>query len=511
MPDVERSEGAESEALLRSILDSSLDGIMALRAIRDVAGGRIVDLEWVLLNRRAATLLGRTSAALVGRRLLQEMPGHAIEGLFEQYVQVIESGEPFAREHYYEHERTRAWFQTVAVRLGDGVAITFADISDRKGLEEQLVQSQKMEVLGRLAGGIAHDFNNLLTAIGVNAELAVDMLGNAEAGRQELDGVLDGVRRAGSLTQQLLTFARQQVVSPRPVRVIDVVQHSTPMLRRLLASTVEFVVREVGHSGTVSVDPIRFEQVLTNLTVNAGDAMPNGGTLTFEVSDTTVRPDDPANIRRVSPGEYVRIEAADTGVGIPAEILPRIFEPFFTTKGAGRGTGLGLATSFGAIRQAGGTMWATSILARGSTFTILLPRVHIEAEPWPPTAPGGAMLRGTESVLVVDDEPSVRTTVARTLRRFGYRVATAANGEEARRRLEETPDLDLVLADIAMPRVSGRDLQATVHERYPHLKVMLMSGFDPGTSSDADTVLRKPFTAGELTAALRSVLDAPRA
>ena len=324
------------EALLRSILESSLDGVMALRAIRN-AEGRIVDFEWILTNNRAADLLGRTPDALIGSTLLKEMPGHATEGLFDHYVSVVETGEPFDVEHYHEHERAHSWFHTAAVRLGDGIALTFADISDRKRLEEQLLQSQKMEIIGRLAGGVAHDFNNLLTAISMNAEMALETLESSALGRPEVEGVLDGVRRATALTQQLLAFARRQTVSPLVVTVNDLVLHSAPMLRRLLGAGIELVMASSGEQWAVFVDPVKFEQVLTNLAVNAHDAMPRGGKFSLDISNVAVKQGDAGAIRHAPPGEYIRIDAEDIGTGMSPDVLPAHFRTVLHDKELGNG------------------------------------------------------------------------------------------------------------------------------------------------------------------------------
>jgi signal transduction histidine kinase len=506
MPNEPRPAMQGTEALLRSLLESSRDGIMALTAVRDSAG-RIADFEWVAMNRRATELLGRDEGTLKGLRLLNVIPGYRADGLYDRYVSVVETGTPIDIEHYYAHGSARAWFRTIAVKSGDGLVVTFADLSEPKRLEEQLRHSQKMEVVGRLAGGIAHDFNNLLTAIGVNAELALEALPPGQPGRVEAEAALDSVRRARTLTHQLLAFARKQTVIPRVLAFDDLIRHAAPMLRRLLGNDIEFVSVPSDEPWSVLGDPGTFEQVLTNLAVNSHDAMPNGGRFTLEVSNVVVRADDGAGIRHVPEGEYVRLEAHDTGVGIAPEILPHVFEPFFTTKSADRGTGLGLATSYGIVRQAGGHIWVTSTQGRGSTFTVLLPRAYAAAQPWPALAPAVRPSKGSEHVLVVDDEPSVRTVVSRTLGRLGYRTAAAGNGDEALRMIEGN-GFDLVLTDIVMPLMGGRELLRLGRERYPQLPMLLMSGYElEATSDDEGPLLKKPFSAAELARAVRDALD----
>ena len=496
----------DREPLLRSILDSSLDGIMALRAVRNDAAA-IEDFEWVLVNARAAEVLGRPADTLLGHRLLVELPVYRLDGLFGRLAHVVESGEPLDVEHFFEHNRDRRWLHSVAVKLGDGLAITFADVSERKRLEEQVLQAQKMEILGRLVGGIAHDFNNLLTAISMNAELALDQLDKDAPGHAEVESVIDGVRRATGVAQQLLAFARRQTVATRVVRVGDVVTHIAPMLRHLLGNSIAMTTKVDADAWTVSLDPIKLEQVLTNLAVNAHDAMTGGGKFMIEVSNATVRTGDAATLRRVSPGEYVRIEVQDTGPGISEDTLGQIFEPFFTTKG-GRGTGLGLATSYGIVRHAGGMMWVTSTPGRGASFTIMLPRATADAEAWPAAQAKPRSSSGSERILIVDDEPAVRMVVARTLGRLGYTTAAAGHGEEALRMLTDEPaTFDLVLSDIVMPQMGGRELRKATQERFPALPVLLMTGFESDAHNRADPVLKKPFSAHELASAVRDALD----
>jgi PAS domain S-box-containing protein len=494
-----------SEALLASILDSTADGIMAFRSVRD-ASGAIADFEWLAINQAAERMVARGANELLGRRLLEEMPGNRTEGLHDKYVRVVETGETLELEHFYDHEQTRSWFRTVAVKLGDGFVVTFADVTARRKLEEQLLQSQKMEVVGRLAGGVAHDFNNLLTAIGVNAELALQALPEGAPGRAEVEAMLDSARRAGDLTQQLLAFARRQPITPRIVRLDDLVTHVTRMLARVVGPTIEMAVVPEPDLWPVAIDPLKFEQVITNLVVNAYDAMPKGGRITFELRNQLVRTGDSASVRRVPDGEYTRLDVADTGTGMTPDVLAHLFEPFFTTKEAGKGTGLGLATSYGLIRQSAGYMWATSITGRGATFSILLPRARGVVEPWPPRKTKDAVPTGSGVVLVVEDEPGVRTVVVRTLSRQGFTVREASNGEEALRALEAMPALPrLVLSDIVMPRMGGRELQRAIATRYPTLPVLLMSGYEAG--GPQHDVLPKPFTSSVLVSAVRRAID----
>jgi CheY-like chemotaxis protein len=279
------------------------------------------------------------------------------------------------------------------------------------------------------------------------------------------------------------------------------------MVRQLLGAHIDLSVAACREPWAASIDPVKFEQVLTNLAVNAHDAMPRGGRFTLDINKVTVRAGDAGAIRHAPPGDYTRLDAEDTGTGMSPDVLQHIFEPFYTTKSPGRGTGLGLATCYGIIRQAEGQMWATSTVGRGSTFTILLPRVHETPGVWPPETALEHARHGSERVLVVDDEPSVLGVVSRTLQRLGYRTASAGQGEEALALLERDTDFDLVLSDVVMPRMDGRALQRAGRARFPRIPVLLMSGYEAEAQRDDGPILKKPFTAAELASAVRDALD----
>jgi CheY-like chemotaxis protein len=279
------------------------------------------------------------------------------------------------------------------------------------------------------------------------------------------------------------------------------------MIRQLLGSHIDLSITVCREPWAVSVDPVKFEQVLTNLAVNAHDAMLRGGRFTLDITNVTVRAGDAGAIRHAPPGDYTRLDAEDTGTGMSPDVLQHIFEPFYTTKSPGRGTGLGLATCYGIIRQAEGLMWATSTVGRGSTFTILLPRVHETPGVWPPQTALEHARHGSERVLVVDDEPAVLGVVSRTLQRLGYRIASAGQGEEALALLERDTDFDLVLSDVVMPRMDGRALRRAGRARFPRVPVLLMTGYDTEAQRDDGPVLKKPFTAAELATAVRNALD----
>ncbi|MFN8646587.1 MAG: MASE1 domain-containing protein [Gemmatimonadales bacterium] len=390
----------------------------------------------------------------------------------------------------------------------DGVVAYYdgavADITSRKALEEQLRQAQKMEAVGKLAGGIAHDFNNLLTAISGYAEAIREAVPPAGEVRADIDEVLKAADRAASLTRQLLAYSRQQVLSPRVLDLTAVVEQLGGMLRRLIGEDIRLVIRHDAGETHVRVDRSQLEQVILNLVVNARDAMPSGGTLT--ISTTAVEVDEALAQSQVDlePGPYVALAVRDTGVGMASEVQHRAFDPFFTTKEQGKGTGLGLSTVYGIVKQSGGAVWLESAPGAGTTVSIYLPRVAPAPEvadaatPEPAAAP-----RGT--VLVVEDERMVRDLVRRTLARAGYHVLEAVDGEAALAlaRAEDGP-IDLLLTDVVMPRMGGRQLATRLQEERPGLRVLFMSGYasDAGDLHDlvlgAGDFLQKPFAPSRL-------------
>jgi signal transduction histidine kinase/CheY-like chemotaxis protein len=398
------------------------------------------------------------------------------------------------------------------------------DISERKraeaersALEEQLRQAQKMEGIGRLAGGIAHDFNNLLTAIRGSASLALLALPEGEGPREDLEQIEQAADRAASLTRQLLAFARRTVLQPEVVDLGEIVRHLEPMLGRLIGEDVTLVTATPGGASCVLADPGRIEQVIVNLAVNASDAMPNGGTLTIEVGNAdSFEAANPADLP-LSDGPATTLSMTDTGLGMDATVLDHLFEPFFTTKGPGKGTGLGLATVYGIVRQSGGTVTVHSEVGHGSTFTIYLPRVvgssGASAEPPRKSVAGG---HKTGTILVVEDDTGVRRFASRVLETAGYQVMTASGGAAAIAEAN-TEGVQLLLTDVVMPGMSGREVASRLVARIPGLRVLYMSGHtDKGIVHDGVLepdieFLAKPFTAEELLSAVAKAMgDAAR-
>ena len=370
------------------------------------------------------------------------------------------------------------------------------DVHDRISLERRLVEGQRLEAVGRLAGGIAHDFNNLITGISGYAGLLLDSLDEGDPRRPEVAEIRRACGRASDLTRQLLTFARRQVVLPRLVDLNRVVREAEPFLRRLVEPGSTLLVEPAGAPLPVLLDPAQFEQVLTNVTVNARDAMPDGGAI---------------RIRTASVDDHVELTVIDEGIGIPEDAIPHLFEPFYTTKPAGQGTGLGLATVYGIVEQAGGRIEVRSTVGEGTTFRILLPVATGEALPAMAPVEVAPMPGGTETILLVDDEPQIRDLGGRLLSRLGYQVLTERDGRAALELLDRRPDVALVLTDLIMPGMGGWELVTRLREREAPPRVVVMSGYSEdlaGATRDAP-FLPKPFTASELAVIVRTALDSP--
>jgi nitrogen-specific signal transduction histidine kinase len=390
------------------------------------------------------------------------------------------------------------------------------DITERKLLEAQLRQAQKMEAVGRLAGGIAHDFNNLLTAITGYADLALSDLREGDPMRQDMEEILRAAHRAAELTRQLLAFSRQQVLAPRVLDLNEVVQSVDKMLRRLVGEDVELLSVLAPGLGHVKADPGQLEQVIVNLAVNARDAMPTGGKLTIETADAELAETRVRDLATVPAGRYVMLAITDSGTGMDEETKARIFEPFFTTKEQGKGTGLGLATVYGIVKQSGGFIWLYSEPGHGTTFKIYLPRVEGAADALAPPVGTAEVPRGTETVLIVEDEEAVRALAKTALTRKGYRVLEAANGGEALLRCEsEQAPIHLLVTDVVMPGLGGADLAQRLAPLRPDMKVLFISGYADraaarhGTIQPGAAYLEKPFSLEALARKVREVLDRP--
>jgi PAS domain S-box-containing protein len=399
---------------------------------------------------------------------------------------------------------------------GEGKPIRAAgigqDVTERVRLEEQYRQAQKMEAIGLLAGGIAHDFNNLLTAIDGYSMLMAEAMAPDDPQQAHLAEVRRAAERATALTRHLLAFGRRQILEPRVLDLRESVQALGPMLKRLIGENVDIAVTVSGDPGRVKADPGQIEQVILNLAINARDAMPRGGTLTFDVSDAHLTIADARSGATVVPGRYTLLTVSDSGHGMDAATQARVFEPFFTTKQKGKGTGLGLSTVYGIVKQSNGYIWVESTPGSGTSFTIYLPRVDDEVQPAAPR-PSTESLTGVETILVVEDEESVRSLVRKVLERYGYRVLTAATPNQAIELVETTTEqIHLLISDVVLPQMSGRALADRILPAKPGTRLLFMSGYTDdaivhhGVLDEGTPFIQKPFTPQALARKVRQVL-----
>jgi len=395
-----------------------------------------------------------------------------------------------------------------------GIVNNYRDATERRSLEQQVIQAQKMEAVGRLAGGVAHDFNNILTAIGGYTDLLLEDLPLDDPRRQDVDEIHRAADRAAALTQQLLAFSRRQVLQPKVIDLNALVSNVEKLLGRLIGADVQLATALADEVGRVRADPGQLEQVIVNLAVNARDAMPGGGRLTIETRNVDLDAAYAAEHRTVVPGPYVVIAVSDTGTGMSADTQSHMFEPFFTTKEVGKGTGLGLATVYGIVKQSGGSIWVYSELGHGTTIKVYLPRV--DEPPDPLAAPGLAnpeRLRGTETILLVEDEPAVRAVARQILARQGYTVLEAPDGPAALAMVAGRARVDLILTDVVMPGMSGRTLADQLATRWPGVRVLYMSGYTDdaivrhGMLEPGLAYLQKPFRPDALVRKVREVLN----
>jgi two-component system cell cycle sensor histidine kinase/response regulator CckA len=404
------------------------------------------------------------------------------------------------------------------VRAPDGAIECFEfivdDVTEQRALEERLRQTQKMEAVGRLAGGIAHDFNNLLTAILGSVDFLRRALGPEHPEHAETEEIQKAAVRAADLTRQLLAFSRQQVLAPKVLDVDALVTNLEKMLRRLIGEDVELRFVAKASRAAVLADPGQLEQVIVNLVVNARDAMPRGGKLTIETATVDLDAGYAWEHGTVEPGRYVMLAVSDTGVGIDRAAQARLFEPFFTTKEFGKGTGLGLATVYGIVKQSGGYIWVYSEPGQGATFKVYLPRVEPAGEPVAAPQPPARALGGTETILLAEDEAAVRNLARRVLEKHGYKLLLAATGRDGVQVAEQhAGPIDLLVTDVVMPEMGGRELAQRLTALQPGLKVLFLSGYTDdaivhhGVLDAGVAFLQKPFKPDDLVQKIRAVLD----
>jgi signal transduction histidine kinase len=412
-------------------------------------------------------------------------------------------------------EAAKEEFRTLLKARDEEIGQRIRAEEERSRLEAQLLQSQKLESIGRLAGGIAHDFNNLLTVINGYSELAMQHLLESDPLKGNLKEIRNAGERAARLTRQLLTFSRRQVTNPKPLNVNQVVGEIRNMIQRLVGDDVEVVTNLSPAVRLVMADEGQLQQVLLNLVVNARDAMPGGGRLSIGTERVTLEANPDAGWPEFRPGPYLLMTVADTGVGMDQETLQHIFEPFFTTKAEGQGTGLGLSIVYGIVRQSGGWVRVESRLESGATFQIYLPETEAAGSAAEQVASAASGLRGTETILVVEDYSGVRSLIAGILTDRGYSVLEAASGDKAVQMAEEHQvPIDLLVSDIQMPRMNGADLARRLRQRWPGMRVLFVSGCLESASTEAGLagpgvgLVAKPFAPSELAAKIRELLDA---
>ena len=506
----------ESEARLRSMFEASPIGIELFDAEGKLVAANQADLRMYGIP---------DIASIKGFDLFQsaDMPPGVHERLLAGQpvrYEAICDFDKIKRLHLFETIKSGQDYHEVQITplISDerlrGYLVQIQDITERKRVEQQLLQAQKMETVGRLAGGIAHDFNNLLTAITGHASFAYDELPPGVQARDDIGHVLKAAERAAALTQQLLAFSRRQVIQAQVLNLNELILDVDKMLRRLVGEDIEFVTLPASELGLVKADPSQIQQVIANLVVNARDAMPNGGKLTIGTANVTLDEADTGHHVSVVPGDYVMLAVSDTGMGMSEEVKAHLFEPFYTTKEVGKGTGLGLATIYGIVMQHRGNIRVYSEPGQGTTFKVYLPRANGTAGQSLTRAEAGSLPRGTETILVAEDEPSVRSVAVRILRGLGYTVLETGNGDQALRVAQKHQgQIQLLLTDVVMPRMDGQELATRLRVVHPSIKVVFVSGYTEdgtirrGVLEEGVAFLQKPFTALSLAQKVREVLD----
>jgi PAS domain S-box-containing protein len=493
----------------RLITDHASDAICLL----DEAG------RYSYISPSFQTLLGYNPAELIGSDAFALVHPDDLATLQERWGQLDAPEQPPMTFRYRHHDGSWRYFETRGAPFKqDGlryVVLVGRDVTERRQLEEQLLKTQRMEAIGQLAGGIAHDFNNLLVVISSAADLAIEALAPDDPSQTDLHAIQKAASRAATLTRQLLTFARRQVSDPQTLNLNDLILEVDKLLRRLLPEHIALVTAPAAQLWPVRADPSQIEQVLVNLVVNARDAMPNGGALTVETANIRLGQEYARGHLALAPGPYVILAVTDNGVGMSKEVLRHAFEPFFTTKGPGQGTGLGLATCYGIVSQHGGSIQLYSEPGHGTSVKVYLPRAGIGSIEAPISKTRAELPRGTETVLLAEDEEAVRTLVARTLRAQGYTVLEATNGAEALAIAEQHigAPIRLLLTDMIMPQLGGYELAQRLRRQLPGIRVLLMSGYtdnaviQSGALDSRITFLQKPFTPAALAHSVRQTLD----
>jgi signal transduction histidine kinase/response regulator RpfG family c-di-GMP phosphodiesterase len=512
----ERQRLQDKTILLDSILDCMGEGVVAA----DMQGKLLV------YNRRAEKILGVSAASVPPdawtERFGLHLPDQKTPVPSDQLpLSRILSGESFVEADMFV-KNARVPGTAVAVtatpltgesgELAGGIAV-LRDVTQQRQLEAQLIQSQKMEAIGQLAGGVAHDFNNLLAVIMGYGELLLGEFVPEDPKGNDVGEMLNAAKRGVALTRQLLAFSRQQMVQPAILSLNEIVDGIEKMLRRIIGEHIRLSTKLATELGRFKADASQVEQILLNLTVNARDAMPEGGRMRIETRNVHLDEAAASSQPGVSAGDYVVLTVADTGTGMDEETKKRVFEPFFTTKEVGKGTGLGLSTVYGIVRQSGGHIVIQSEVGKGATFEVFFPRAEGAASARRSQAPAAPVQKATETVLIVEDDEGVRVVATRILREQGYTVLEARRASEARRIWEKHgPNIDLLLTDVVMPDINGPKLAEELAKTRPGMRVLYMSGY-PGAGGlatidgSAPHCIEKPFTPASLAAKVREMLD----
>ncbi len=481
----------------------------------------VVDLDFTirLVSESVHSALGYKPEELVGHGVDELIAPEMIEEVRAGAEKII-AGRPPRSRSFRVRNRSGGWrlFEGIGSVAHDEngassyLVVVLRDVTEREQLERQLIVARKMEAVGQLAGGVAHDFNNLLTVINGFADLSLKALdGREEAVGQYLNEIGDAGRRAAELTHHLLAFSRQQVLQPEVVDLNAIVAEYAGMLRRMLGEEIELATRLEPDLNPVLVDPGQLGQVLTNLAVNARDAMPGGGTITIGTANAELEEALPLTQGSLVCGSYVVLSVADAGEGIAPEVREHVFEPFFTTKGPGQGTGLGLSTVLGIVEQSGGAITVESEPGAGTIFRIYLPRSSVATPAKPVRAEG--VTRGVGTVLVVEDDDAVRKLVAKILLAAGYRVLVSSSAREALALVNWEPSIDVLVTDVVMPEMNGHELGQRLLAQRPELRVLYISGYTPdvvrarGVVAQQEAFLQKPFTAAMLTETVRDLIS----
>ena len=501
----------QAEEKYRNLIESSIDSIIVLKEGKTVYRNRIYE-----------ELMGFTVEETADQSFLEMVVPEDREQVRDYYQSRLR-GEDVPDQYEVRlltREKRSVVMEVKPIIISyesqPATMVTMRDITQRKLMQEQLLQAQKMEAVGQLAGGVAHDFNNLLTAILAYSHLGMMKLPTGDPVAGYMKEIKKAGERAAQLTSQLLAFSRRHISEPRVLNLNEISLDTNKMLRHLIGEDVELVVLPSDDLWMTEVDPGQMEQVLINLAVNARDAMPDGGKLTIETANARIDDGFARLHSDLSEGEYVTLSVRDTGTGISEEVMEHIFEPFFTTKEVGKGTGLGLAMCYGIVTQSGGCITVDSELDRGTTFTIYLPRVDVPATSMPLRDESGYLPAGSETVLLVEDEPVLLNVAAHVLREQGYTVLEAANGTDALRVSEECADqvIHLLLTDVVMPLMGGRELADKLRVIRPDISVLFASGYTDDAVVSRDILeggtqfLQKPFTPSDLARKVKETIQA---